>query len=188
MLRVEDGLPADPCACTICAGDGKKGEENEEDVVSEFFNDLHMVRGSKDCYKFIHDVTPNNDVTVNGEPCNLVQVALKDEELDRIAYPFPHLVYMGHTMLDQVKTFYAADGKAFTVRELANAIAKAEKKNRDKLDLPGFMGGGWYFEGLRPHENKEPHTFASYWGTNNSSSRSGFFLVGHGFNPLTTRM
>lgn len=92
-------------------------------------------------------------------------------------------------MLDQVKTFYAADGKAFTVRELANAIvAKAEKKNRDKLDLIGGMGGGWYFEGLRPHENNQPHTFASYWGTNMVSSRSGFFACGIGFNPLTSRM
>ena len=57
VLRMEDGLPTDPCACTICADDGTKGEEDEEDIVSDFFNDLHMVRGSKDCYKFIHDVT-----------------------------------------------------------------------------------------------------------------------------------
>jgi hypothetical protein len=184
VLRVVDGLPTDPCDCSICTDDGKK---DDEDVVSEFFNDLHMVRGSKDCYKFIHD-TSCTSVTVNGKPCNLVQVPLTDEELDRIAYPFPHLVYMGHNMLDQVKTFYAADGKAFTVRELADAIAKAEKKNRDKLDLTGGMGGGWYFEGLRPHENNEPHTFASYWGTNMVSSRSGFFVCGIGFNPLTSRM
>ena len=40
----------------------------------------------------------------------------------------------------------------------------------------------------RPHENNEPHTFASHWGTNMVTSRSGKFVCGFGFNPLTSRM
>lgn len=184
-MRVEDGLPTDPCACSICT---EKDGTEEDDVVSEFFNDLHMVRGSKECYKFINDVTSCTNVIVNGEPCYLVQVALTEEELNRIAYPFPRLVYMGHNMLNQRKTFYAANGKAFTVRELANAIARAEKGNKDKLNAIGMMGGGWYFEGLRRHENNKPHTFAAYWGTNMVTSRSGVYVVGIGFDPLTSRM
>ena len=188
MLRVVDGMPKDSCACILCKeGGGDHVIDKEDDAVSDFFNDLHMVRGSKECYKFVNDVTSTN-VRVNGEVCNLIQLTLTEEELSRIAYPFPRLVYMGHNMLNKIHTFYAADRKAFTVRELANAIAKAEKGNEDKHDKIGAMGGGWYFEGLRPHENKQPHTFAAHWGTNMVTSRSGVFVCGFGFNPLTSRM
>eukprot|EP00985_Skeletonema_marinoi_P019535 scaffold11241_cov148-Skeletonema_marinoi.AAC.4 len=185
VLRVEDGSPSDPCACGLCKGE----DTDDKDAVSDFFNELHFIRGNNKAFKFINDVTSSSsNVMVNGVPTNLVQITLSEEELDRIAYPFPMLVYKGHTMLDKTKTFYAPDGKAFTVRQLATAIAKAEKENIDKLEMIGMMGGGWYFEGLRRNEYKEPHTFAGYWGTNMVTFRMGFNVVGIGFNPLTSRI
>ncbi|KAL7446074.1 hypothetical protein ACHAXM_010092 [Skeletonema potamos] len=60
-------------------------------------------------------------------------------------------------------TFNAPDGKSFTVRQLASAIAKVRRRLKTTSQMMGMMGGGWYSEGLRPQEEvKEPHTFASH--------------------------
>ena len=168
-MKVEDGLPTGACVCRLCSEDNT----DKMDDVTEFFNDLHMERGSSKLSKFV------------GDPSDLKQVALTEGELNQLAYPYPMLVYMGQYALKSPKTLYAPDGKAFTVRELAIAIAKAEEENKDILGLPMMLGGGWYFEGLNRVD--EPHTFSVNWGTSMTSCRGGIGRHGFGFNPLNTR-
>jgi hypothetical protein len=107
-----------------------------------------------------------------GDPSDLKQVLLTEDELNRAAYPYSILAYMGQHALNSPKTLYAPDGKAFTVRELAIAFAKVEEENEDKLYLSMILGGGWYFEGLKRCD--EPHTFSVFWGTSMYSWRGGF--------------
>ena len=173
-MKIEDGLPKAKgvCVCRLCNEDDTDKKE-DDDSVTEFFNDLHMERGSSKLYKFV------------GHPSDLKQVLLSEDDLNQIAYPYPMLVYMGQYALNSPKTFYAPNGKAFTVRELAIAIEAAEKENQDKLDLPMMLGGGWYFEGLKRCD--EPHAFSVNWGTSMASNRGGFGRHGFGFNPLSTR-
>lgn len=49
-VKVEDGMPAEECSCHRC----KAGlTDIGDDDVSDFFNDLHMVRGRKGIWKII---------------------------------------------------------------------------------------------------------------------------------------
>lgn len=50
VVKVEDGMPAEECSCHRC----KAGlTEIGDDDVSDFFNNLHMVRGRKGVWKII---------------------------------------------------------------------------------------------------------------------------------------
>lgn len=85
-------------------------------------------------------------------------VALTCHEYDQIAYPYPYFIYAGGISLSNVEpepvTFHAADRKAFTVRQLAEALARAEKDNQRAHHC--------FFEGFIRH--KDPHTFYGSYG------------------------
>jgi hypothetical protein len=155
IIPMEEGLPKKPCDCQRClAGKTDMGD----DKVSTFFQDLHFIRGKTKLYK----VTPDGQA-----------MTLSQKELDQIAYPYARFVYMGAAgifVLPKPKTFYAANPeKGFTVRELAQAIAQAEKENQSKHHEIAAVGGGYYYEGFVRH--KDPHTFYSIWGTSMLSDR-----------------
>jgi hypothetical protein len=76
VLRVEGWLPSDPCACSLCNGDT---EDRWHRCSKCLFNDLHMVRWCNKVYKFINDDDTTTNETVNGAPCNLVQVTLTED-------------------------------------------------------------------------------------------------------------
>ena len=107
-----------------------------DDDVSDFFNnDVRMLRGRIDSLK---------KYTEDGmEP-------LTEDELNMIAYPYPRI-----TFFMCMYTAHAPDGKAFTVRQLAEAFAKAEEPNKDSRYC--------YFEGFIRH--RDPHTFQSMFGS-----------------------
>jgi hypothetical protein len=147
MVRVENGLPEEACECTRCK-DGANEHGIGDDDVSEFFNSSCLVwRGRPDVYK-----ASDNKA-----------IPLTEEELNTIAYPYPTFVYMGTFSLfclPRPKTFYAPTGsKAFTVRQLAHALAEAEEGNDDMHDMISAAGGGDRFAGFIRH--KDPHTFYS---------------------------
>lgn len=123
------------CGCKRCK-EGLNESGVGDDKVSDFFNDnVSMLRGRIDSLK---------KYTENGvEP-------LTEEELNMIAYPYPRITFFMYKY-----TFHAPDGKAFTVRQLAEAFAEAEGHNKDSRYC--------YFEGL--HRHPDPHTFQSMWGS-----------------------
>ena len=177
VVKIVDGLPTDECTCNRCKADDWT-DNHEGDKVSDFFNDLHMVRGEKGVYKI-----------VNGE-----EIPLSKEELDMIAYPYPRFVHMGLGEIatsagaeTEPITFHAPNEKGFTVGQLAKALTKAEKGNVDKHNMPLMLGGGWYFEGFE--HCKEPHAFIPKWGTSMVTRRNkmGFGIHGFGFNHINTR-
>ena len=50
VVKVEDGMPAEECSCHRCKA-GLTGIGDDD--VSDFFNDLHMVRGRKGVWRII---------------------------------------------------------------------------------------------------------------------------------------
>jgi len=167
VVKIVDGLPTDECPCNRC----KKGlTDIGDDDVTEFFNELHLVRGVKGVCKIVDSQ----------------EVPLTKEELNSIAYPyqrFTHLGQMSIMSIPKPKTFYSPNEKGFTVAQLADALTKAEKGNVHLHHSIGASGGGWYFEGF--DRGKDPHTFIVHWGGNMRSSRVG---VGMGFNHINTRL
>eukprot|EP00986_Skeletonema_menzelii_P016714 scaffold15585_cov162-Skeletonema_menzelii.AAC.7 len=161
VVTVEDGMPAEECSCHRC----KAGlTDIGDDDVSDFFNDLHMVRGRKGVWRIIDG---------------------KEDELDIVAYPYQRFIHVGSFALFAVpepKTFYTSNDKGFTVGQLAEAMAKAEEGNIGKYNEIGAAGGGWYFEGYT--RGKDPHSFIVSWGSKTSSNRVG---VGIGLNHINTR-
>lgn len=118
-------------------------------------------------------------------PKHYMKIPLTKDELDTIAYPYKRFIHMGSFALlcvPEPKTFYTSNNKGFTVRQLAEAVAKAEEGNIHKHNEIGAAGGGWYFEGFC--RGKDPHSFIISWGTNMASKRVG---VGVGLNHINTR-
>ena len=126
----------------VCAKATKPKERDPNDNVSDFFNGLSMKRGQAGVKKYTGD---------EFRP-------LTNDEYNQIAYPYPKFIYAGSMSLfsvPQKTTFYAPDGKAFTVRQLAEAFAKAEARNQHVHHC--------FFEGFMQH--KEPHTFLAMFGS-----------------------
>jgi hypothetical protein len=204
VVKVEDGMPAEECSCHRC----KAGlTDIGDDDVSDFFNDLHMVRGRKGVWKIIDGKEVRRYSNYNmhkndlhtfvsfvpmihfshlSHPKHYTKIPLTKDELDTIAYPYQRFIHLGSFALfalpEPPKTFYTSNDKGFTVGQLADAMAKAEECNIGKYNELGAKGGGWYFEGFT--RGKDPHSFIVGWGTNMSSRRVG---VGVGLNHINTR-
>ena len=137
--KVEDcvddwGRPKN-CDCKRCK-EGLNESGIGDDKVSDFFNNkISMLRGR---------IESLEKYTEDG------MAPLTEEELNMIAYPYPRITFFMCKY-----TFHAPDGKAFTVRQLAEAFARAEEHNKDSRYC--------YFEGLVRHP--DPHTFQSMWGS-----------------------
>jgi len=127
---VDDWGRPQNCDCKRCK-EGLNESGIGDDKVSDFFNeDVSLLRGRIESL----------------EKCN----SLTEDELNMIAYPYPRITFFMCRY-----TAHAPDGKAFTVRQLAEALSKAEEYSKDSRYC--------YFEGLYRH--KDPHTFQSTWGS-----------------------
>ncbi|KAL9182286.1 hypothetical protein ACHAXT_012938 [Thalassiosira profunda] len=133
-VLIQRGRIATTCDCIGC----KEGApaRAKDDTVSDFFNSLSIRRGKTEVKKY------------DRESQTLVE--LTEEDYNQVAYPYPHFVYMDPGPV----TFTAPDGKAFTVRQLAEAFAKAEA---------GYDSRYIFFEGFE--WGKDPHSFLAYFGS-----------------------
>ena len=122
--------------------DETESKRDPNDKVSDFFNGLSIMRGQTTAEKFTDDgIAP-----------------LTNDEYNQIAYPYPKFIYAGAAGIFgtlRMITFHAPDGKAFTVRQLAEAFAKAEAQNQQDHYC--------FFEGFVQH--CDPHTFWAMFGS-----------------------
>ena len=126
-----------------------KKDESERGDVSAFFNGLSMMRGKPECQKYTEDSV----------------VPLTEEEYNRIAYPHPKFIYTGALGLEMLfgggfsrgQTFHAPDGKAFTVRQLAEAFADAEKEYQHMHHC--------FYEGFCLMGEPGEHKFGAFFGS-----------------------
>ena len=137
--------------------DDKSNKRRPVDRVSSFFNGLIFYRGKKDS---LEKRTDGGDGTA---------AKLTDEELNRVAYPFPSITLTrdvdwavegegedecsSDEEYGNSQTFQAPNGKHFTVRDLAYAMAKFEPD--DDVDAV-------FFEGI---DKVGPHKYWIMWGS-----------------------